>query len=105
MMKENDTLTVKRGMSPMYYMGILTIHRDKNGGKNFRLEALATAIPTLVKVCEMLEICDVARKTKVKSTTRRMMEGHSGTALGRRHDQVACKFIECLKIDMIFISH
>ena len=83
MMKENDTLTVKRGMSPVYYLNILAIHREKNGGKSFRLEALATAIPTLVKVCEMLEICDVARKTKVKATTRRMTEGNSGTVIGR----------------------
>ena len=83
MMKENDTLTVKRGMSPVYYLNILAIHREKNGGKSFRLEALATAIPTLVKVCEMLEICDVARKTKVKATTRRMTEGNPGTVIGR----------------------
>ena len=83
MMKENDTLTVKRGMSPVYYLNILAIHREKNGAKSFRLEALATAIPTLVKVCEMLEICDVARKTKVKATTRRMTEGNPGTVIGR----------------------
>jgi hypothetical protein len=83
MMKENDTLTVKRGMSPVYYLNILAMHREKNGGKSFRLEALATAIPTLVKVCEMLEICDVARKTKVKVTTRRMTEGNPGTVIGR----------------------
>ena len=83
MMKENDTLTVKRGMSPVYYLNILAIHREKNGGKSFRLEALATAIPTLVKVCEMLEISDVARKTKVKATTRRMTEGNPGTVIGR----------------------
>jgi len=83
MMKENDTLTVKRGMSPVYYLNILAMHREKNGGKSFRLEALATAIPTLVKVCEMLEICDVARKTKVKATTRRMTEGNPGTVIGR----------------------
>jgi hypothetical protein len=67
----------------VYYLNILAMHREKNGGKSFRLEALATAIPTLVKVCEMLEICDVARKTKVKATTRRMTEGNPGTVIGR----------------------
>jgi hypothetical protein len=64
MMKENDTLTIKRGMSPLYYLEILQNH--KRNSKRFRLEALASAMPNLVKVSEMLELSGLATKVKVK---------------------------------------
>ena len=47
-------------------------HKKNTGTKTFRLEALATAIPTLVKVASMLEISGIAVGKKVKVSNRRI---------------------------------
>ena len=56
----------------MFYLNILMLHRQNTGNKTFRLEALATAIPTLVKVAGLLEISGIAERKKIKVTNRRL---------------------------------
>ena len=75
MMRENDTLTIKRSVPPRAYFDLLTMHQKNTNCKVVRVEALGSAIPTMVKFCELAQICDLATITKVQTKPRRMKVG------------------------------
>jgi hypothetical protein len=52
-MRENDTLTVKRCVPPRAYFDLLMEHHKNTNCKVVRVEALGSAIPTMVKFCEL----------------------------------------------------
>ena len=54
MMRENDTLTIKRAVPPRAYFDLLMTHQKNTNCKVVRVEALASAIPTMVKLCELV---------------------------------------------------
>jgi len=49
-MRQNDTLVVKRGVCPSNYFAILLQHQKQTNCKVVRLEALGSAISNLIKV-------------------------------------------------------
>ena len=53
-MRENDTLTIKRVVPPRAYFDLLMMHHRNTNCKVVRVEALASAIPTMVKFCELV---------------------------------------------------
>jgi hypothetical protein len=74
-MKQNDTLVVKRGVCPSNYFTILLKHLTQTDCKFVRLEALGSAIPNLIKVCKLVELCEMARISKISVKPRRMKIG------------------------------
>ena len=104
MMRENDTLTIKRSVPPRAYFELLMMHQKNTNCKVVRVEALGSAIPTMVKFCELAQICDLATITKVQTKPRRMKVGQDSDLTLQRQDTVVCKFMECLKIDLQFNS-
>lgn len=102
-MKQNDTLVVKRGVCPSNYFTILLKHQTQTDCKFVRLEALGSAIPNLIKVCKLVELCEMARIRKISVKPRRMKIGCQSNDLSismQRKEHVVCKFIECMKIDL-----
>ena len=75
MMKENDTLTIKRAVPPHAYFEILLKHQQETDCKVVRVEALASAIPNMIRFCELAQICDLATITKIQAKPRRMKVG------------------------------
>ena len=67
-----------------------------------RLEALGSAIPNLVKVVQMLVLCEVAVVAKTRTKSRRM--NVCDTELSK-HEHVVCKFLECLQVDLHLLSN
>lgn len=102
MMRENDTLTIKRSVPPRAYFDLLMMHQKNTNCKVVRVEALGSAIPTMVKFCELAQICDLATITKVQTKPRRMKVGQDSDLTLQRQDKVVCKFMECLKVDLQF---
>lgn len=103
-MKQNDTLVVKRGVCPSNYFTILLTHARQTHCKCVRLEALGSAIPNLVKVTQLAELCDLAQISKVSMKPRRMKVAGDTTDLSlQKHEHVICKFLECMKIDLVFV--
>ena len=75
MMRENDTLTIKRTVAPRAYFDILISHQENTHCKVVRVEALASAIPNLIRVCELVQLCDLATIVKISTKPRRMKVG------------------------------
>jgi hypothetical protein len=100
MMKSNDTLTVKRSVTPKTYMHILLQHRAETGCKVVRLEALGSAIPNLIRVAEMLEISGICTKENTKIKPRRLKVNEDDLDPISHGSPVVCKFLECMKITM-----
>ena len=100
MMQQNDTLTIRRGVDPMHYFKILSEHQARTGCKRFRLEALGSAIPNLVRVSQMLELCGLASFSKVSVKPRSLKEDFTM----RGSEKVLCKFLQCMKVDMQFCA-
>jgi len=75
MMRANDTLTVKRAVPPRAYFELLMQHHQITNCKVVRVEALGSAIPTMIKFCELAQICDLATIGKIQIKPRRMKIG------------------------------
>ena len=75
MMRENDTLTVKRSVPPRAYFDILLRHQQETSCRVVRVEALASAIPNMIRFCELAQVCDLATITKIQTKPRRMKVG------------------------------
>lgn len=101
-MKDNDTLVVKRGIDPAQYFSILSEHQKRTHCRVVRLEALGSAIPNLIRVTQLLELCDMATTCKFSCKPRRMKIGENQDLSLQKHEHVVCKFLECVKIDMEF---
>ena len=100
MMRQNDTLTIRRGVDPLHYFKILSEHQARTGCKNFRLEALGSAIPNQVRVSQMLELSGIAVFKKVSVKPRSLSEDFAM----RGAEKVLCKFLQCMKVDMQFCA-
>ena len=102
MMRQNDTLVIKKGVSTQVYFDVLMQHKRNNPQcRVVRLEALGSAIPNLVKVAQTAELCDLGAIVKIAIKPRRMKIGEHGDGLSiTTHEAVQCKFLECMKVDM-----
>lgn len=104
-MKENDTLTIRKGCPAEVYFEMLMVHHQEQNCSAVRLEALASAIPNLVKVAEMLELAGVGEKTKVRVKTRRLNVGNTtGGNSCNLSNAVLCKFLPCIRVDFRFAT-
>ena len=75
MMRDNSTLTIKKGVPPRVYFDILLKHQKETNFKIVRIEALASAIPNMVRLCELAQVCGLATITKIQTKLRRMKVG------------------------------
>ena len=69
------------------------------------MEALGSAIPNLIRISQLVEICGIAQITHMSMKPRRMKTGNEGSLGLVGHDVVQCKFLECVKMDLTYTSH
>lgn len=55
-----------------------------------------------MKVTQLAELCDLASVCKLSMKPRRMKVGDTAELSLQKHEHVVCKFLECMKIDLVF---